>query len=808
MEVFPDIESFGPYRLLAKVGEGGMAEVYLALSTQKELEGQFLAIKKLHQKLNENRAFVNLLIHEAKIGVLLNHPGIVSVHDLGSHRSEFFIAMEYIHGKSLDHLIRLIQDGKAARLDPELSTYLCLEVLRALAFAHSLKDVKGRDLHIIHRDVSPGNILLEYKGGVKLGDFGIATAESRLQPEFTRSAMGKLSYMAPEQAINDPVVQASDVYSLGVIYYQLLTGQAPFKSDNASTLYRRIIEGKVLDPQLLSPNLDSDLCAILLKSLERSPRKRWRTAIDFFNALHQHFLDKHQIDFHTRSVRAYYRKKLSEFLRPVFQEDIEIELDIIQRALREPIVEEDLKSTAPQEIPKELLQEGDFPEDDKTVFEADFTEEVTRHYPLTEDERQSIKEGRPASEALQSPESSDRISGYQLATIPSYDLNIVESKTQNRKVSEKLEHTSLKKDELETLKQQLPALEITNEDDLEAFEKSTFSGHEIDLDIGESSSKKAAPLIEETEAFQEDWKTEVSTEHPLNPSQLKSVVWKTKLLGWLGYQRPHGFPLLVLAVLALIFGLQSLWNFQSSARIGALGPGQQVSLIFTGEGTLESQNAFFERLQDPSNPHSVQRISEFFRREYERYTGKDESVLSIVSHEPAPISAPISGQANAHDLIRSPQVFDFLRQSGIKEKRASDVSVFVYLFPAGRGGIHLLNQAPGPRLKRKAFALNSMNPRDSFYNLLQIAREIAILYGAQNRHNPLTGNSILPDGLGDPRREPLFPQTQADLMGLKIMKSERDSQLPKDWSEVVINPFTAHEIGWITKEELEQILEN
>jgi serine/threonine protein kinase len=817
MEIFKEIKPFGPYRLLSKVGEGGMAEVFMAMTTQQEFQGQFLAIKKLHQRLNENKAFVNLLIHEAKVGVLLNHPGIVAVHDLGSYQAEFFIAMEYVHGKSLDLALHKIAEGRAAPFDQELASFIVLETLRALAFAHSLKDVKGRELHIVHRDVSPGNILMEYKGNVKLSDFGIATAESRLQPEFTQHAMGKLVYMAPEQAINDPVVQASDIYSLGVIYYQLLTGQLPFQSDNAQTLYRRIVEGKINDPRLLAPHLDEALIEILMKALDRSPRKRFRTAIECFDRIHSYFLSEHHIDFTSRTVRAYYRKKLAEYLRKTFEQDISLELELIQNSLKTPPEEEDFKATVPIQIPAHLTQDANPVEDERTIFEADHTNEATRHYPLTESERRAIIEGLPPHQVLQEREEFGRTSGFEMATIPDYDLNIFDGRTQNRKVSDKLENTSLGRDELETLKQQMPAMEITNEEDLEAFERSTFSGNRPGIDFTDESKQTDLKItmeeLETPEELESKERSRVKETKDLGvvtqkPTPVKTITEKVKIPSFATEKCRRllvGFGLVLASLGILFFGTKSVmtyWNQQPK-----LLPTQQLSLIFLGELSLSEQRTFFQSLNDSNQRYHLQQVSDLFSREYKFYTGREELPIQILAHEPELLSRALSAQANAHELFHSPKIFEFFGDLGFSPKEDSDSNIYTYLLPESRGPSRLPQEIPGPYHHRQGFVFTTVSDESVFEFLIHLAREVAHLHGATDKENPVSGGARIPEGLGQPERNPRFPQKYADLMGYHLMVSPFEAEIPLEWGEIVINPYTAAEMGWIKPSQIPEFLQ-
>ena len=418
MVIFEKPVSFGDYQLLAKVDQGGMAEVFLAISPKKELQGQFLAIKKLLPHLNTNKAFVNLLIHEAKIGVLLQHPGIAQVIDLGSHKNEFFIAMEFIHGKSLGKLLRKIRENKAPPLNLELSSYIILQILKALAFAHYLKDRQGRDLNIIHRDLSPGNILLEYTGHVKLGDFGIATAENRLQPNFSSAALGKLVYMPPEQAVNDPAILASDLYSLGIVYYELLTGVLPFESSSPTDAYRKILDGRQSNIEIKREDIPYEFQAIIQRLLEKSPKKRYQSAAELFDVIVTSLKNQFGFDFRTPSTRDSLRKKLAEYMRKVFETEIIHEIQVVQEALRQQMENSDLKETSPVQIPP-LISPA---KEDITSIEFQDDDAITRHFPLTDQERASIIKGvsvDTAIERIADRESSDE--AFELISVTSYN---------------------------------------------------------------------------------------------------------------------------------------------------------------------------------------------------------------------------------------------------------------------------------------------------------------------------------------------------------------------------------------------------
>ncbi|PIR23140.1 MAG: hypothetical protein COV44_04045 [Deltaproteobacteria bacterium CG11_big_fil_rev_8_21_14_0_20_45_16] len=811
-EIYDNPIRFGSYRLLAKVAQGGMAKVYVANSVKKEFQGQFLAIKKLHEPLNANQAFVNLLIHEAKVSVLLTHPSIAQVYDLGSYQSEFFIAMEYVHGKSLDRVLEKIEDKSAPRMPKELATYLVTEILRALAFAHELRDVKGRELNIIHRDISPGNILLEYKGQIKLTDFGIATAESRLQPGFTQSALGKLIYMSPEQAVNDPVVKASDIYSLGIVYFQLLSGQLPFQFETASELMKKVIEGKITDIRIIAPQVDQELSRIIAKAIDRSSRKRYRSAAEFFEAINTYFIKKENVDFNSKSIRTYYKKKMAEYLRKVFAAEIISELELIQRAFSEKSTEEDLKSTRPQEISVEQILGPALDMDDKTIFEPDHTDEATRHYPLTETERSKILSGLPAREALSLLEDEDRTSDFELKTIPEYDLNIEDSNFKPITAINKLDFSSLGRDDKETLKQNLPAMEILSNSDLDAFESSMFSGRKpngADLDYeGETRphdreiAMEAMKKIESpVESIQPLSQARPSTSEPKKQYLQKASAQASRrkifhrVLGLLGA---------IIAVLVCAQAINQYLTEQKRLRL-ALLPTKQISLIVLGEADLRSQREFFKSFSDPKNSDGVSGVETLLETEYKKYTGKNDKLLNILVHEPLIVSRAMSLEDNVKQILKSPALLvQFFESLGVSRKPAADASIFIYLLSEDSKDpptILSLHDSSQPNL---GFLILRVTQAKTLS--LSLAQLISKIYQATDKEDPLTGLATVPTGMADPSQTPLYPQKLAELMAGDIPTSLISEKPIDSLKDVSVGPTTAYELGWIDKEALEKLM--
>jgi len=804
MEAFSESVEFGPYRLKAKIAQGGMADVLLATCSKKEFQGQFIAVKRLLPHLNSNKAFVELLIHEAKIGVLLNHPGIAQVYDLGSHKSEFFIAMEYIHGKSLDRVLERIKNQTAPRLPAEISTYIILELLRALSFAHQLKDSKGRELNIIHRDVTPGNILLGYRGEVKLVDFGIATAESRLQHGFSQSAMGKIAYISPEQAVNDPVLKASDIYSLGVVYYELLSGQLPFQAENANALLKKVIEGRITDLKMTGPAIAQGLRDIVTNCLNKSSRKRVQSCPELFQLIIEHFKRTMEIDFSSRATREYYKKKLCEYLRAVFEADMISEIEVVQKALQEEPSNESLKATAPQIIPASIEQAMD--DHDSTVFEADHTDEATRHYPLTETERKKILMGLPPREVIErqafvepTRKSETPHAVFNLATIPEYDLAEENSSLRRVSIKEKLAISSLNKDQKETLKDLSPSMEISSQQDLEAFEQSTFSGAPLLGDI-ETRPLNRADIQKDFEEIERN-----QTWHPVSSVTKKQPKsFKTPPISgpretmaprmresksWMVWSASSLIAVIVGA--AMIWGLQSIYTFSSKP---ALLPTKTIYLAVTGEVSagkmLELSNLWRA---------DIQKLSAWFNEEYRRISGRNEEVMRIQLGEPEALIRGISAQSAPLDLMKSGEIFNFLKPVGAKRKLPFDSMIFLYLYPYDDqtpNNLSFPSEFSGNRPDQRGIVFAPAYSSKKFEILLNVAREIAFLYGARDRRDPGLNIPLNPEGMADPNKKPLFPQFKAELMGKYIALSSLQKKEPVSFDELVIGPATAIDLGW------------
>ncbi|MBV9194758.1 MAG: Stk1 family PASTA domain-containing Ser/Thr kinase [Solirubrobacterales bacterium] len=260
----------GRYRVLYRLGSGGMADVYLAEDQQL---GRKVAVKLLHRRFAEDPGFVERFRREAQAAAGLQHPNVVGVYDRGSFDDTYFIVMEYLAGRSLKQLIR-----EEAPLDPVRAIDLTVQVLQAARFAHR----RG----VIHRDLKPHNVIVDDNGHAKVTDFGIARAGASDMTE-TGSIMGTAQYLSPEQAQGLAVSARSDLYSVGVVLYELLTGRVPFDAESAVTIALKHVSQTPLAPSRLNPNVPPELEQVVMWALNKNPEDRPEDADEFISALAQ-----------------------------------------------------------------------------------------------------------------------------------------------------------------------------------------------------------------------------------------------------------------------------------------------------------------------------------------------------------------------------------------------------------------------------------------------------------------------------------------------------------------------------------------
>jgi serine/threonine protein kinase len=275
---------YGPYRLLQRVAVGGMAEVFRAKRTGVEGFEKVVAVKRILPHLSDNKEFVDMFINEAKMVAGLTHPSIVQIFDLGKIDKTYFIAMDYVHGRDLRSIMRRARE-KGLRIPLDLSVLIASRVCSALEFAHRKKDERGRPMLIVHRDVSPQNILISFEGEVKLTDFGIAKAATKASVTDAGALRGKLLYMSPEQAWGKPMDRRSDLFSLGIVFYEMTTEQKPFVGSSEMSVLEMVRECRVAPPSEINPRIPERLERVLLQALARDPEDRYQDAAEMYRDL-------------------------------------------------------------------------------------------------------------------------------------------------------------------------------------------------------------------------------------------------------------------------------------------------------------------------------------------------------------------------------------------------------------------------------------------------------------------------------------------------------------------------------------------
>jgi serine/threonine protein kinase len=280
--------SFGRYTLLERIGAGGMAEVFRAVARGAEGFERTLVVKRIRADQSASPTFVEMFVNEARISALLDHPNIVQTYDFGQVDGCYFLTMEYLRGRDFGAVLRRLRSG-GELLDPALAAFVAAEVANGLAYAHALCGPGGEQLDIVHRDVSPANIMLLRSGGVKLVDFGVAKIHGDLQrgeDTATGVCKGKLPYLSPEQLRELPLDGRTDVFALGVVLWEALTGRRLFLDKNDYQTMQNVAERPIPPPSTLRPDTPTALDFVVVRALERDPGRRYPSARAMAEDLH------------------------------------------------------------------------------------------------------------------------------------------------------------------------------------------------------------------------------------------------------------------------------------------------------------------------------------------------------------------------------------------------------------------------------------------------------------------------------------------------------------------------------------------
>jgi serine/threonine-protein kinase len=325
-------QQLGRYHLLDRIAFGGMAEIYRAKTFDASGQPHLVAVKRVLAHLAEDDDFIQMLVDEAKIASVLRHGNIARVYEFARAHGEYFIAMEHVDGKDMRTVLERCRTKKKP-IPPEHAAYVAAEVGAALHAAHSAVDSRNRPLRIIHRDVSPSNIICSYAGEVKLCDFGIAKATLSRVTTKTGVIKGKVKYMSPEQALGRKLDHRSDVFSLGSCLYEMLTRIPPFTATNEMDLLIKVRDAKYRPVSELTPGLPPELEAICDKCLTRSRANRYQTAADVETDLRT---------FLRKFMPNYSRSHLGRFIRKMFAQEIERELRMLEEYVMGEEVSDDV----------------------------------------------------------------------------------------------------------------------------------------------------------------------------------------------------------------------------------------------------------------------------------------------------------------------------------------------------------------------------------------------------------------------------------------------------------------------------------
>jgi serine/threonine-protein kinase len=325
-------QQLGRYHLLDRIAFGGMAEIYRAKTFDASGHAHLVAVKRVLAHLAEDDDFIQMLVDEAKIAGLLRNPNIARVYEFARAHGEYFIAMEYVDGKDLRTILERCRQRKKP-IPPQHAAYIASEISSGLQAAHTAADPRGRPLRIVHRDVSPSNIVCAYAGEVKLCDFGIAKATLSKVNTKTGVIKGKVKYMSPEQALGRKLDHRSDIFSLGSCLYEMLTRVPPFTATNEMDLLIKVRDAKYRPISELVPGVPRELELITDRCLARSRAHRFQTAIEASTALRQ-FLKQY--------MPEYTRSHLGRYVRKLFGSEIERELRMMEEFVVSDQVDDDV----------------------------------------------------------------------------------------------------------------------------------------------------------------------------------------------------------------------------------------------------------------------------------------------------------------------------------------------------------------------------------------------------------------------------------------------------------------------------------
>jgi len=308
------------YTITERLDAGGMAEVFRGVAESLQGFKKNVAIKRILPSLTKNKKFVSMFLDEAKLSLYLQHANIVQVFDIGVTDESYFLVMEFVNGCNLKALLERLK-ARNRRIETQRAIYVMLECCKALNYAHNMENPEnGEPLHIVHRDISPPNILLSKMGEVKLVDFGLAKANSQIESTDPGVVKGKFSYLSPEAASGLDVDHRADIFAVGIILWEMFTGRRLFYGDTDYQTVELVRQARVPSLQALNPDIEPELEGIVRKALERNPDDRYQHAADLGDAMAQ-YLFSHRLKVTARDLAALVRDTMSDRARRKQAED-------------------------------------------------------------------------------------------------------------------------------------------------------------------------------------------------------------------------------------------------------------------------------------------------------------------------------------------------------------------------------------------------------------------------------------------------------------------------------------------------------
>lgn len=310
------VKQFGRYQLVDRLAVGGMAEIFLARQLGVEGFEKPVVLKRIRPELGRKPSFVTMFLNEARLSAQLSHPNVAQIYDLGRHEDSYFIAMEYVFGRDMRRVIPKAE-SQGIPFPLVYATKIASQICEGLYYAHQRTDAYGNPLGIVHRDITPENIVVSFDGTVKILDFGIAKAANTVEQTRAGEIKGKLSYMSPEQCTGRPLDHRSDLFSLGVVLYEWITGFKLFTGESDVAVLKAITDGRIYRPSYFKSDIPEPIEEILMRALEKDPERRYQTAWEMQADLDRFLAENEFTPSNTH---------LANFLRQVFADEIDDEI--------------------------------------------------------------------------------------------------------------------------------------------------------------------------------------------------------------------------------------------------------------------------------------------------------------------------------------------------------------------------------------------------------------------------------------------------------------------------------------------------